>query len=126
MASRLPSVGFIFEDLPDKTKNERVIEKRKVTKLFISSIVSPFITSAPVLAAEEALVYTYALIAAGSTPIEWQLIDSPHSSLSIDRDSGVISWISPVSGSYLVKVRGKNSFGINEQEYTLIVTPCLI
>ncbi|QYF93556.1 GIY-YIG nuclease family protein [Massilia sp. PAMC28688] len=83
---------------------------------------APVITSAPVIAAGAGQGYAYPVIASdpqGAT-LAYSLIGAP-TGMTIS-DSGVVSWLKPVSGSYSVTVRADNGRAYAEQRYQLTVS----
>ncbi|MFZ6680633.1 transglutaminase-like domain-containing protein, partial [Undibacterium sp. Tian12W] len=82
----------------------------------------PVITSAPVTAAVAGLAYRYSVAAQdpkGAT-LSYSLTDAP-SGMSIS-STGVISWASPVLGSFNVTLRADNGKAYAEQRYLLTVS----
>ncbi len=82
----------------------------------------PVITSAPVTAAVAGLAYRYPVAAQdpkGAT-LSYSLTDAP-SGMNIS-STGVISWSSPVLGSFNVTLRADNGKAFAEQRYLLTVS----
>jgi RHS repeat-associated protein len=83
---------------------------------------APVITSVPVIAASAGQGYSYPVIASDPQggAIAYSLVGAP-TGMSIS-DSGVISWLKPVGGSYSVTVRADNGKAFAEQRYQLGVS----
>jgi RHS repeat-associated protein len=83
---------------------------------------APVITSAPVIVAGAGQGYHYAVLASDPQggALAYSLVGAP-TGMSIG-DSGVITWLKPVSGSYGVTVRADNGKAYAEQRYQLGVS----
>lgn len=86
-----------------------------------SSDVAPSFDSTPVTTATEGQAYSYDANATGSPAPSYALDQGP-SGMSVDSGSGLVSWASPVVGSYTVIISASN--GVNpddSQSFTLTV-----
>ncbi|MAT96582.1 MAG: hypothetical protein CL608_05510 [Anaerolineaceae bacterium] len=81
----------------------------------------PTITSTPILTATTEQPYTYQAQASGSQPFSWTLTGAP-AGMSINANSGLISWTPATVGSFNVIVQAGNTAGTDTQSYTLDVT----
>ena len=83
---------------------------------------APVITSTPVIGAGAGQGYQYAVIASDPQggALAYSLVGAP-TGMSIS-ETGVISWLKPVSGSYSVTVRADNGKAYAEQRYQLGVS----
>lgn len=81
-------------------------------------LVGPAITTAPEVAAEVGVAWSYAPQGIGDEPYWWSLEDSP-SDADIDPATGVISWTPPSTGSYAFTLRLANDVGYEEQLFVI-------
>jgi lysophospholipase L1-like esterase len=88
------------------------------TRLFTSNTAPKFI-SHPVTQLITP-VYTYDATAIGFPNPTYGLVNSP-SGMTINSLTGVITWNSPVSGTYPIRVTASNTSGTVNQDYTLTV-----
>jgi lysophospholipase L1-like esterase len=88
------------------------------TRLFTSNTALKFI-SHPVTQVTSP-VYTYDATAIGFPNPTYGLVNNP-SGMTINSITGVITWNSPVSGSYPITVTASNSSGTVNQDFTLTV-----
>ena len=65
-------------------------------------------------------VYTYDATAIGFPNPTYGLVNNP-SGMTINSLTGVITWNSPVSGTYQIRVTASNTSGTVNQDYTLTV-----
>jgi hypothetical protein len=65
--------------------------------------------------------YQYQLRAYGDPSFYFELLNSPFG-MSIDPDSGAITWTPSAAGSFNVTVRVRNDFGSDSQSFTIVVT----
>jgi hypothetical protein len=65
--------------------------------------------------------YQYQVRAYGDPGFYFELVSSPIG-MSIDPDSGAITWVPSVTGSFNVTVRVRNSFGSDSQSFVIVVT----
>jgi hypothetical protein len=85
---------------------------------------APIITSTPVTLSSVKGAYRYKVIATGHPTPAFQLVDEPPG-MTIDADTGLISWIPETPGNYSVKVEAKNSVGVIGQDFVLQVRSSL-
>ena len=88
------------------------------TRLFTSNTAPKFI-SHPVTQVTTP-VYTYDATAIGFPNPTYGLVNNP-SGMTINPLTGVITWNSPVSGTYQIRVTASNTAGTVNQDYTLTV-----
>lgn len=81
---------------------------------------SATITSAPTTEATVAQPYTYEPTASGTQPITWELLSGPPG-MTIDPNTGVVSWTPTGAGSFGVQIKARNLAGGDVQSYTLNV-----
>lgn len=77
----------------------------------------PEITSTPILAGEEGQLYQYQAGASGAGPISWN-VDGP-AGMTIDANSGLVSWTPGITGTFPVTVEATNLGGTAVQSYTV-------
>lgn len=55
--------------------------------------------------------------------VTWSLVDPPHADISIDSDSGIVTWERPIARTepYVITIRATNGFGYGEQSWSLTV-----
>ena len=85
---------------------------------------APIITSTPGTTAVVGSPYRYQAAASGSTPITWDLPTAP-AGMTVDANTGLVSWTPAAAGSFPVLLRATNSVGANTQDtqdYTVAVT----
>jgi uncharacterized repeat protein (TIGR01451 family) len=84
---------------------------------------APTITSTPVEETVSGELYQYDVDAAGEPAPAYTLLTYPDG-MTIDRNTGVISWIPTAAqaGDYPIEVEARNSIGADRQSYTLKVT----
>ncbi|MCP4422090.1 MAG: hypothetical protein GY805_36215, partial [Chloroflexi bacterium] len=83
---------------------------------------TPVINSTPTTTAFVSQPYVYDVNAAGDPTTTFALTDAPNG-MSIDPDTGLISW-TPMGnqrGSHAVEVEASNSFGIDTQSFVILV-----
>ncbi|MCC6963990.1 MAG: putative Ig domain-containing protein [candidate division Zixibacteria bacterium] len=83
---------------------------------------APTIISTPVTAATVAEAYSYDVNAAGVPAPTFALLTAP-SGMTIDANSGVISWLPTTTGNFAVEVQAVNSEGSDTQPFTIAVAP---
>jgi hypothetical protein len=84
----------------------------------------PMITSTPVTVATIKQPYNYEVEASGYPTPTFQLEDEP-SGMTIDADTGLITWMPETTGNYSVKVQAINSVGSISQDFVLQVRSSL-
>jgi len=87
---------------------------------------APTITSDPVIQAYVGVPYSYDVEATGYPAPTYTLTIAPPG-MTIDEDSGEISWTPTATGDYDVTVQASNSEGTDEQAFTIhvaAITPC--
>ena len=84
----------------------------------ISVTEPPTITSTPVTDGVVGQPYSYQATATGTPPISWSLVTWPEG-MSINADTGLVSWTLVEAGSYPVAIRATNAVGFDTQSYTL-------
>lgn len=82
--------------------------------------VPPVIISSPPLDAVTGVEYLYMLESRGTAPLDWSLLQAPDG-MSIDGETGNLTWEDPVEGSHFVITEASNPAGKNNQLYTLTV-----
>jgi hypothetical protein len=86
----------------------------------------PTITSEPLTTGYLNISYSYDVGAIGTEPINFSLSTAP-SGMTIEEDTGLISWTPSSTGEFAVTVLAQNTQGTDEQPYTIQVfevTPC--
>ena len=81
----------------------------------------PAIISTPSLTATSGQPYTYQAQATGDQPFSWSLTNLP-TGMTIDANSGLVSWTPAAAGTFDVVVQASNAAGTDTQSYTLEVT----
>jgi hypothetical protein len=81
---------------------------------------APVITSAPVITAVTGQQYTYQVTATGNPAPTFKLKEEP-SGMTINANTGLITWIPSEAGSYDVMVEASNSAGPAIQSFTITV-----
>ena len=81
----------------------------------------PLITSTAVESATTDASYRYQVTATGSPAPGFSLSGAP-GDMSIDPDSGLIFWQTPLAGSYPLTVTVSNTAGSDQQSYTLSIS----
>jgi hypothetical protein len=82
---------------------------------------APVITSTPGTKADPGFTYTYQVTATGNPDPFYSIIAGP-SGMTVDRQSGLVTWTPPASSSghsYSVDIRASNSLGTYDKIYTL-------
>ena len=84
----------------------------------------PVITSNPNLGGGVLRPFSTVLQASGTQPITWAMTAGPTPTASIELSSaGVVSWLSPILGTYTFTVIATNTFGSSTPvQFTLIIT----
>ena len=84
----------------------------------------PIITSVPNLGGGVSRPFSTVLQASGTQPITWTMLTGPSPSADISLSSaGVISWLSPILGTYTFTVVATNTFGNSAPvQFTLVIT----
>lgn len=85
-----------------------------------SSSSPPTIISTPETAALLDRAYVYSIVANGSTPLTFSLLQKP-SGMTVNSNTGLINWTPSQVGSVDVRVRVSNNFGSQEQSFTITV-----
>lgn len=80
----------------------------------------PMITSTPVTLATVKEPYSYEVQATGYPTPTFQLVNPPNG-MTIDADTGLISWVPESSGNYNIKVEATNSAGSINQDFVVQV-----
>jgi lysophospholipase L1-like esterase len=88
------------------------------TRLFTGNTPPKFISHPVTLVTTP--VYKYDATAIGSPNPTYSLVNSP-SGMTINSLTGIITWNSPVSGTYPIRVTASNAAGSVNQDYTLTV-----
>ena len=83
-------------------------------------LASPTILSSPITQALVSIDYEYDVDAVGNPVPSFELAEGP-SGMSIDSDTGVITWLPSAPGSYPVTVEAKNSEGSFTQSFSVLV-----
>lgn len=84
----------------------------------------PMITSTPVTQAIINQPYNYEVIATGYPTPTFQLTNEP-AGMTIDANTGLISWVPESTGNYNIKVEAINSAGSISQDFVLLVRSSL-
>lgn len=79
---------------------------------------SPSITSAAKTVATADIPYSYKVEATGNPTPTYSLETAP-SNMTIDAETGLISWIPPFAGSFDVLVKASNRAGIDQQNFII-------
>ena len=90
-------------------------------KLCQSGEIAPVIETLPIEQGTEGTPYSYDVDASGTAPITYSLTTAP-TGMTIDPNSGLIEWSSPVLGDHAVSILAENSAGSDTQDYTLSIT----
>ena len=85
----------------------------------------PQIISTPIEQIGLGDTYSYQVDVTGSTPIQLSLSSSP-AGMTIDADSGLISWTPTTLGTFNVVVSATNPDGDTTQSFTINVTPQIV
>jgi len=122
MAGFIPSAEFYAPDPNEDligTPYEGVLIRQQVLGEYSLTEPSPMpaaITSAPQTSGETGTAYSYQVTAVGYPAPTFSLTTAP-SGMTIDGNSGLISWPSPVSGLHNVEVVAQNSSGSAVQPF---------
>lgn len=81
----------------------------------------PTITSTPITQARVNEPYSYEVVATGHPTPTFQLVDEPDG-MTIDAESGLITWMPETAGTYDIQVEAVNSAGAISQDFILQVT----
>ena len=81
---------------------------------------APTITSAPVTTALRGQAYAYSVAASGSAPLLFSLLQQL-AGMTINPNTGFISWTPAEVGAFAVTVKVSNSVGPQEQSFTITV-----
>jgi Calcineurin-like phosphoesterase/Bacterial Ig domain/Putative Ig domain len=112
---------FWFFVRNDSTNGKKTrLDQIYVVVTYSQGVESPKITSTPVTEASVGQPYTYEATATGTQPITWSIVSGP-SGLTIDPNTGVVSWTPNGAGSFGVQIKARNSAGGDTQGYTLVV-----
>jgi len=84
------------------------------------TLTAPTITSTPESNALRDQAYAYSVVASGSTPLNFSLTKKPVG-MTINSNTGFISWTPAEVGSFAVTVRVSNSVGADEQSFSVVV-----
>ena len=82
----------------------------------------PTITSAPITDGTVGEPYTYEAVASGTQPMTWFLV-TPPPGMTINPDTGLISWVPNAEGTVPVQVQVVNGSGDDAQSFTITVNP---
>ncbi|MCB0064563.1 MAG: fibronectin type III domain-containing protein, partial [Caldilineaceae bacterium] len=85
-----------------------------------TTLTPPTIVSTPETKALRGQAYAYSVIANGSVPLTFSLPQNPLG-MTIDANTGFISWTPATVGAFAVTVKASNSVGANEQSFTITV-----
>lgn len=88
----------------------------------LPACVAPSITSSPVANATVGQPYSYAVKSDGD-PV-FALTRAP-AGMTIDQNSGIISWTPPAKGNFAVQVSATNEFGTDTQDFTINVAAAI-
>ncbi len=81
---------------------------------------APILLSQPQVLTNKGQVYQYKVDAAGQPVVSYSLLNAP-SGMSIDSNTGAITWLPAEVGTYNVTVQASNTVGAVEQNYQLQV-----
>lgn len=81
---------------------------------------APNITSSPVTTALRGQAYAYSVVASGSSPLTFALLQQP-TGMTINANTGFISWTPSEVGTFAVTVKVSNSVSAKEQSFTITV-----
>ena len=109
-----PGVVAVFPDRLLHYRMEIVIEglPPEIQNIFDDTFValgSPYVSQAPI-------------ILQGTRPITWQLFQGP-AGMTIDPNTGVVTWPNPIPGSYQILQRATNVNGFDDEFWTLHIVP---
>jgi hypothetical protein len=82
---------------------------------------APQIISTAVTGADEGQPYSYDVEATGNPLPTYSLVNTPPSGMTIDENTGLISWTPASAGDYDVTVKASNSEGEHTQSFTIQV-----
>ncbi len=85
-----------------------------------TTTIAPTITSAPETNALRDQAYAYSVVANGSTPLTFSLSKNP-AGMTINSNTGFISWTPADVGTFDVTVKVSNSVGTDEQTFSIVV-----
>ncbi|MBN1123703.1 MAG: hypothetical protein JXA82_01750 [Sedimentisphaerales bacterium] len=120
MITWLPAQSGSFEVLV-RAFNDKGEDAQAFT-LTVSEPTAPLISSLPTLQTEAGQLYSYDVQATGNPIPAYELMVGPVD-MAIDIHTGRLTWMPTMIGDFDITVRASNLAGIDEQSFTLHVSP---